>query len=79
MLQDGKAVAVKLFKGEVSPDGRAADEIDVTCAVDHPNLTKCAPSAMTATMAMHERLSWLRACDVPGGCISPGGLVCHWS
>ena len=41
-MQGGKAVAVKLFKGEVSPDGRAADEIDVTCAVDHANLTKYA-------------------------------------
>ncbi len=39
-MQGGKAVAVKLFKGEVSPDGRAVDEIDVTCAVEHPNLTK---------------------------------------
>ena len=40
ILQGGKKVAVKLFKGEVSPDGRAADEVDVTCSVDHPNLTK---------------------------------------
>ena len=40
VLQGGKEVAVKLFKGEVSPDGRAADEVDVTCSVDHPNLTK---------------------------------------
>ena len=40
ILQGGKEVAVKLFKGEVSPDGRAADEVDVTCSVNHPNLTK---------------------------------------
>ncbi|KAK9909089.1 hypothetical protein WJX75_007005 [Coccomyxa subellipsoidea] len=33
-------VAVKVFKGEVSPDGRAADEIAVTCNVDHPHLTR---------------------------------------
>lgn len=34
----GREVAVKVFKGEASPDGRAADEIEVTCAVSHPNL-----------------------------------------
>ena len=39
-IQDGQDVAVKVFKGEVSPDGRAADEIAVTCHVDHPNLTR---------------------------------------
>jgi hypothetical protein len=31
---------VKVFKGEASPDGRAADEVDVTCAVAHPNLIR---------------------------------------
>lgn len=31
---------MKIFKGEASPDGRAADEIEVTCAVNHPNLIK---------------------------------------
>jgi hypothetical protein len=36
----GHEVAVKVFKGEASPDGRAADEIDVTCAVAHPNLIR---------------------------------------
>ena len=39
---------MKLFKGEVSPDGRAVDEIDVTCAVDHANLTKCGRTAQHA-------------------------------
>lgn len=39
-LQDGQDVAVKVFKGETSPDGQAADEIAVTCHVDHPNLTR---------------------------------------
>ena len=33
-------MAVKVFKGEASPDGRAADEVAVTCHVDHPNLTR---------------------------------------
>ena len=30
----------QIFKSDVSPDGRAADEIAVTCAVDHPALIK---------------------------------------
>ena len=30
----------KVFKAEVSPDGHARDELDVACAVNHPNLTK---------------------------------------
>lgn len=41
-LQDGRDVAVKVFKGETSPDGQASDEIAVTCHVDHPNLSKYA-------------------------------------
>jgi hypothetical protein len=32
--------ARQIFKSDVSPDGRAADEIAVTCAVDHPTLIK---------------------------------------
>lgn len=32
---------MKVFKGDISPDGRAADEIAVTCYVYHPNLTRC--------------------------------------
>ena len=43
-LQDGQDVAVKVFKGEASPDGRAADEVAVTCHVDHPNLTRSSSS-----------------------------------
>ena len=38
--QEGEEVAVKVFKGEVSPDGKAADEIAVTCYVNHPHLTR---------------------------------------
>lgn len=30
----------QVFKSDVSPDGNARDELDVACAVDHPNLTK---------------------------------------
>ncbi|BDA41958.1 probable leucine-rich repeat-containing protein 7 at N-terminal half [Coccomyxa sp. Obi] len=37
---EGEEVAVKVFKGEVSPDGKAADEIAVTCYVNHPHLTR---------------------------------------
>jgi len=33
---------VKVFKGEVSPDGHMRDEVDIACALDHPNLTRCA-------------------------------------
>eukprot|EP00752_Nemacystus_decipiens_P006044 g5455.t1 len=36
----GRDVAVKVFKSDVGPDGNARDELDVACAVDHPNLTK---------------------------------------
>ena len=45
-LQDGRDVAVKVFKGETSPDGQASDEIAVTCHVDHPNLSKYACCSM---------------------------------
>lgn len=30
----------QVFKSDVGPDGKARDELDVACAVDHPNLTK---------------------------------------
>ena len=40
IIAAGHEVAVKVFKGEASPDGRAADEIDVTCAVAHANLIR---------------------------------------
>lgn len=30
----------QVFKSDVGPDGNARDELDVACAVDHPNLTK---------------------------------------
>lgn len=30
----------QVFKSDVSPDGNARDELDVACALDHPNLTK---------------------------------------
>ncbi len=43
----GKTVAVKLFKADVSPDGRSKDEIDVACFVDHPNLTRVVGSIET--------------------------------
>lgn len=33
-------VAVKLFKGDISPDGRAADEESVACALADPCLTR---------------------------------------
>jgi serine/threonine protein kinase len=36
----GGGVAVKVFRDDTSPDGRAIDELEVLCLVDHPNLTK---------------------------------------
>lgn len=46
----GQPVAIKMFKADVSPDGRARDEIDVACFVDHPNLTKVIASVETPTV-----------------------------
>jgi len=37
---DGEAVAVKVFKSEVSPDGHAADEIAITECLDHACLSR---------------------------------------
>lgn len=31
---------MQVFKSDASPDGRAVDEIAVTCAVEHPALIK---------------------------------------
>ena len=33
-------VAVKIFRGDTSPDGRAIDELEVLCLLEHPNLSK---------------------------------------
>lgn len=33
-------VAVKIFRHDVSPDGRAIDELEVLCLLEHPNLSK---------------------------------------
>ena len=33
-------VPSQVFKSDVGPDGNARDELDVACAIDHPNLTK---------------------------------------
>lgn len=35
-----KHACFQVFKSDVGPDGKARDELDVACAVDHPNLTK---------------------------------------
>ncbi|CAM9392236.1 unnamed protein product, partial [Sphacelaria rigidula] len=39
-IYQGRDVAVKVFKAEVGPDGSSHDELDVSCVLDHPNLTK---------------------------------------
>ncbi|GBF96205.1 hypothetical protein Rsub_08750 [Raphidocelis subcapitata] len=36
----GERVALKLFLAEVSPDGKAQDEVAITCALQHPNVTR---------------------------------------
>eukprot|EP00798_Chlamydomonas_sp_ICE-L_P006154 gene6154-2765_t len=35
-----REVAVKVFRADVSPDGRTEEEVCIACAVDHPNLTR---------------------------------------
>lgn len=30
----------QIFKADVGPDGSSHDELDVSCVLDHPNLTK---------------------------------------
>lgn len=40
MLYEGRALAAKFFRADVSPDGRTEDELAVSCAVDHPRLTR---------------------------------------
>ncbi|KAK9811060.1 hypothetical protein WJX73_010040 [Symbiochloris irregularis] len=47
----GSAVAVKVFRADVSPDGRSVDEIAVATRLDHPNLVRvrakvASPSAL---------------------------------
>eukprot|EP00026_Physarum_polycephalum_P009381 Phypoly_transcript_09502.p1 GENE.Phypoly_transcript_09502~~Phypoly_transcript_09502.p1 ORF type:complete len:444 (+),score=53.84 Phypoly_transcript_09502:52-1383(+) len=37
---EDKDVAVKIFNGEVSPDGRSEDELSVAIVVDHPGIPK---------------------------------------
>ncbi len=37
---DGEPVALKIFLSEVSPDGKAQDEVSISCRLDHPNLTR---------------------------------------
>lgn len=36
----GRQVALKMFRGDTSPDGQIADEIAIACAVHHPQLTE---------------------------------------
>lgn len=37
---EGQQVAVKFFRADVSPDGRTHEELGVSCAVDHPHVTR---------------------------------------
>lgn len=36
----GQDVAIKAFKAENTPDGRAQDEVDVACCLDDPHLIR---------------------------------------
>ena len=42
-------MAVKVFRGDVSPDGQMVDEVDIACALDHPNLTLCASPPLSGS------------------------------
>ncbi|KAL6753508.1 hypothetical protein V8C86DRAFT_3028757 [Haematococcus lacustris] len=35
-----QVLAAKIFRADVSPDGRTVEEVAIACAVDHPNLTR---------------------------------------
>jgi hypothetical protein len=37
---NGQTVAVKLFRGDVGPDGRVDEEVGISCSLRHPNLTR---------------------------------------
>ena len=39
-VYNGQKVAVKLFRGDVGPDGRVDEEVGISCSVRHPNLTR---------------------------------------
>jgi hypothetical protein len=49
-------VAVKVFKGGVSPDGHMRDEVDIACALDHPNLTRRASPLLVTGAGVVRRL-----------------------
>ena len=36
----GQTVAVKTYKEELSSDGRNIDEVEASCAVEHPNVVR---------------------------------------
>ena len=38
--QEARDVAVKIFRNDTSPDGRAVDELEILCLLEHPNLSK---------------------------------------
>ncbi|GAX81710.1 hypothetical protein CEUSTIGMA_g9138.t1 [Chlamydomonas eustigma] len=44
----GREVAVKSFRSDVSPDGRTAEEVAIACHVDHPNLTRVLATVQSA-------------------------------
>ncbi|CAM9733440.1 unnamed protein product, partial [Laminaria digitata] len=45
----------QVFKSDVGPDGKARDELDVACAVDHPNLTKALGIVRTSAPAKSDK------------------------
>eukprot|EP00953_Heterococcus_sp_UTEX-ZZ885_P032676 17040-Heterococcus_DN1.PRE.1 len=44
---------IKVFKGDVSPDGRAVDELEISCAVDHPNIIKFSKQQLVVDVYTH--------------------------
>ncbi|KAK9834070.1 hypothetical protein WJX81_007769 [Elliptochloris bilobata] len=84
---EGRSVAVKVFRGDVSPDGQMVDEVDIACALDHPNLTRVLatmgePAALVLARAPGRPLaakpdlvSLLRCRWAPGAAYAPAWVA----
>ncbi|GFH12599.1 protein kinase domain-containing protein, partial [Haematococcus lacustris] len=40
IIATGEVLAAKVFRADISPDGRTVEEVAIACAVDHPHLTR---------------------------------------
>ncbi|GFH08814.1 protein kinase domain-containing protein, partial [Haematococcus lacustris] len=75
IVATGEVLAAKIFRADVSPDGRTVEEVAIACAVDHPNLTRVravvalappAPAPATPPAAAPEPAPMLLMDLVPG-------------